>query len=138
VAVPRDNTGGRSIDVLKGHKIWSRSNKGETGNGYCRHLEDAGLIVECDTDYTNDPMEDVMLKCAQLPSDTGEILQEFLGIDSLYLYDWRDHEEYGAKSGGYCDEYDAITIDSFADDIASLGSIKEVKGLQNLGPWQRR
>ena len=128
VAVPRTTSGQRSIDVLKGYKIWIRSDKGEIGRGYCQRLEDAGLIVECDPNETNDPMEDVMLKCATLPADSGEILQEFLGIDSLFLYDWREHEDYGAKSGGYCDEYDAITIDSFANKDVSLGSIDNLRG----------
>ena len=128
VAVPRTTGGLRSIDVLKGYKIWIRSNKGEAGRRYCRRLEDAGLIVQCDVDDTNDPMEDVMLKCATLPADTGEILQEFLGIDSLYLYDWREDEDYGARSGGYCGEFDAITIDSFTGKVVSLGSIDKLRG----------
>ncbi len=54
-----------------------------------------------------------MLKCATLPADSGEILQKFLGIDSLFLYDWREHEDYGASPGGYCNEFNAIDISTY-------------------------
>jgi len=94
-------------------RLWLRSDKGKIGRRYCQRLEDAGLIVECDSNETNDPMGDVMLKCATLPADSGEILQKFLGIDSLFLYDWREHEDYGASPGGYCNEFNAIDISTY-------------------------
>ena len=118
----------RSIDALRGYQIWIRSNKGDVAKGYCRRLEEAGLIVECDSDNTNEPMEDVLLKCATLPTDTGDIIQAYLGIDKLHLYDWRDHEDYGAKEGGNCNSFDAITIDSFASTTVALGSVAKLSG----------
>ena len=128
VATPRNTSGDRTIDVLKGYRIWIRSNKGGIATGYCRRLEEAGLIVECDENNTNEPMEDVMLKCATLPTDTGDIIQAYLGIGRLHLYVWRDHEDYGAKEGGNCNSFDAITIDSFAEPKVALGSLAKLRG----------
>ena len=71
------------------------------------------MIVECDPNRSNAPQANPFLKCATLPSDTGEIIQKFLGISGHKFYDWRAEEGFGESPGGYWDEFDAIDLSTF-------------------------
>jgi hypothetical protein len=55
----------------------------------------------------------IYLGCATLPKDAGELIQAYLGIGGYKVHDWRNHEDFGAKPGGYCDEFDAIDLASY-------------------------
>ena len=107
VARPSRPTRSRRIEKLRGYHIWVQTTNKQRGLTYCRQLKEAGLIVYCWAGRGSISDDNIMLKCSTLPSDTGEIIQEFLGAGKLRVWDWRKHKDYGAK---VCGKYHAITI----------------------------
>jgi len=109
IAVARPPTSARSSrrEKLRGYKIWVQTKNKSLGLKYCRLLSEAGLIVQCHAGQYRGSGNDIFLKCSTLPSDTGEIVQEILGIRNFHVYDWRKSKSWGAP---YCNKPGAIHI----------------------------
>ena len=100
----------RRIEKLRGYNIWVQTKTSSLGKKYCNLLSEAGLVVRCST-YKDKNQNKIYLNCGTLPSDTPEIIRDFLGMRNLVVRDWRKHPNYGAKPE-YCNEFDAINLEA--------------------------
>jgi len=107
VASPPKPARSRRSEKLRGRHIFVDTKVKSIGLRWCKLLRGAGLIVTCRAGVGSGNGNDIFLKCSTLPSETGEIVQEILGISGFKVWDWRRKPNWGAK---YCNNKYAIHI----------------------------
>ena len=116
------------IGKLRGQTIWVKTKSSNPRKRYCTMLSEAGLIVKCSYGRLSSKIsrDNVMLKCSTLPDDTANILQRYLGLSALKVYDWRQHKNYGTR---YCRK----TIGGISLEIITGGAQRALGSVASRG-----
>lgn len=85
---PSPKNGSADITSLGGARITVRFGDSK-GKQACRRLSQAGLEVDCKKSNSPNIINKLILKCPDLPKQTGDILKSFLGLKQLDVEDYR-------------------------------------------------
>ena len=96
-----------SLEGLAGVRIWVQVRDPSTRASWCQAFEAQGMIVECE-DSPDVDMYEVFLKCPTIPDGAGRQIARFVGQPGMDIWDWREDSSFGP---GYCDSFDAISLE---------------------------